>query len=252
MYIEVVGGDDTQFYADTYFIYNLAADHAVISAAACIWGRKGRVFGRVFLIDLICTLFITLFGLYAVLDYIALAAAVIFCLKPKKITEFAAMLLTVYLLGFLLGSLSLGLMCLLGANEFIMLVPAVLMILVIRRMAKSKRLAELTGVYPLVIELNGRTAAFDALADSGNKLRVKSAPVIIVDKTAAAELLPCVTDVFFTDCTSVTGREKLMCFYAAARIGEKYIKNACIAASAGNIEGGFNALFNAEMLKQAE
>ncbi|MBQ9604913.1 MAG: sigma-E processing peptidase SpoIIGA [Firmicutes bacterium] len=243
------GGDITQFYADTYFVYTLAADYAVIMAAACIWGRGGRIFWRIFLLDMLCVLFIALFGLYAVLSYIALAAAVIFCLKPKRISEFFAMLLTVYIVSFGLGSAALGFMCLFGANEFVMLIPAFLLIFVSKRIAKNRRLSELTGIYPLVLDINGRTAAFDALADSGNALKVNGAPVIIVDKTAAAEILPYIRDEFFTECVSVTGRKKLMCFYAKARIGEKYIENACIAVSAEKIEGGFNALFNAEMLK---
>ncbi len=239
----------TQFYADTYFIYTLAADYAVISAAAELWQGTGHIFLKCLVLDLLCTVFFSVFGIYAALSYITLAAAVFLCLAPKNAREFAAMLMTVFIAAFVLGSLSLGLMSLFGANEFIMLIPAAFMIFITKKLAKSKRLSEISGIYPLVIEHSGKKAVFTALADSGNGLKVNGKEVIIIDKAAAGELISETDETFFTDCVSVTGRKRLLCFYAAAVIGEKRIENACIAISAEKIEGNFNALFNKNVLE---
>ena len=237
-----------EVYGDIFFLYNLVTDYAVLKSAAIIWHGRGRPFLCCVAVNIIYTAIVYFFGLYALTPYILLAAAVFFGLKPKKAPHFAAMLLTVWVLCFITGSLSLGIMTLFDTGTAAVLLPAVVLLAAVSRAEKSVYLSRLSGIYPVELSVTGKKVFLDALVDSGNTRRVGEKSVIVADRSALAPLLPHIGTFFTAQCVTVSGTGELCCFYADAAVNGKTHENACVAISGVPIEGGFDALISAEII----
>ncbi len=234
-------------YGDIFFLYNVVTDYAVLKSASIMWRGRGRPFLWCILINFIYMAAVYFVGINFITPYLLLAAAVVFGLAPKDTKRFWGMLATVLILGFLLGSLSLGIMAVFDTGGTAALFPACILLFVTYRADKSIYLNKLSGIYPITLTANGHTVALTAFVDSGNKLKINGRTVVAADRDALSPILPYIDEFFTAPCKTVSGESELTCFYADMTANGK-TANTIVAVSQSPINDGFNALINSEFL----
>ena len=141
-----------QLYGDIFFFYNLVMDYIVLKMTALLWdSRQHGLFLWCVGANILYLLTVIFIGLYPILPCMFLALAVIFALRPKGILKFVGMILTTYLLTFMLGSLSLGLTAVFNADFPCVIIPGLLLLSALKKINKSVHLSRISGLYPLEI-----------------------------------------------------------------------------------------------------
>ena len=236
-----------KIYAEELFLYNFIIDFSALYCTAIIWNARGRPVLCAAAANIIYIAYTAFWGLHPAIGLFLQVLAVLFGSKPQNIRQFIGMSVTVMLLNFFAGCLTMGLMAVFDMSPLIAALPCALLIFTVKRADKSVRLSKISGIYRIKLEKDGVFADLDALADTGNRLEINGRPVIAADKAA---LLPLYTsaDTFTANCAAVSGEGEILCFYADMHINGKTVKNICAAVSNVPINGAYNAVIDPQLL----
>lgn len=242
-----------EIYGDIFFIYNLIMDYTVLKITAILWNTAVSKGQKMFLWCVVTNLLyifsIYFAGIYFFLPYAILALAVYLSFKPKSLLKFTGYLLTAYVVTFFLGSISLGLMAVFGADSSCILILAVIFLIIIRRISQNIALEKMAGRYmPIEIITNEHSDILTAYVDSGHSLEYNNTPVLIADSRYISDTA--VNEFFYIKCNTVSGTDFLKAFNAKLSFGNTVIEQGIVAISNAPLSGDFNALISPDFFKE--